>query len=360
MKYIDKNYSNRQIHLGLVARCEKNDKYGLLYGFREPPYDGVRKIHENKLLFFEKDPIFEITENKLVSYLSYDYNGFTPKVDYVYPVSTLIKNWEDNICHEDRLVNEGIPYFEYASGRNYCIYYPIINGNTCTVWRGLFGCGIYMNKEANIYEMYKEFVSINYSDWPTLEEVTNTIIRFKKQIDSINAFEIIDTFEIMKIGRYISRPGRDDHYFEDLCQSLPNNDKFLSYLLPTKQENIFFDNNAYRSDGYREGVLLLDEETKQAREKAKAEYSKEKHLAFLISDYFSEFLKEKERAEFLNNKIREEFDVDNASEIASQFNGKITDEFISLVNEYNESTVVGPLQLIKENEINLDDDETKK
>ena len=47
MKYIDKNYSNRQIHLGLVARCEKNDKYGLLYGFREPPYDGVRKIHEN-------------------------------------------------------------------------------------------------------------------------------------------------------------------------------------------------------------------------------------------------------------------------------------------------------------------------
>lgn len=44
------------------------------------------------------------------------------------------------------------------------------------MWRGLFGCGIYMNKEANIYEMYKELSSINYFGWPTLEEVTNTII----------------------------------------------------------------------------------------------------------------------------------------------------------------------------------------
>ena len=347
MEYVKKDYSNRRIHLGIIAHCNMSDKYGLLYGFREPPYDGVRKIHENKLLFFEKDPCLEITENTLVSYLSYDYNGFTPKVDYVYPVSTLIKNREDNICHEDRLVNEGIPYFKYSSGREYCIYYPIINGNTCTVWRGLFGCGIYMNKEANIYEMYKELCSINYSGWPTLEEVTNAIIKFKKQIDSINAFEIIDTFEIMKIGRYISRPGRDDHYSEDLFQSLPNDDKFLSYLLPTKQENIFFDNNAYRSDGYREGVLLLDEEAKQSRDNAKAKYSKEKHLAFLISDYFSENLKKKERAEFLNSKIRKEFDIDNACEIASQFNGKITDEFISMLNEYNKSTVMGPLELNK-------------
>ena len=70
-------------------------------------------------------------------------------------------------------------------------------------------------------------------------------------------------------------------------------------------------------------------------------------MAFLIRDYFSEVLKKKERAEFLNNKIRKEFDVDNASEIASQFNGIITDEFISMVNEYNESTVMGPLELNK-------------
>lgn len=355
MKYINKDYSNRQIHLGLVASCRKNNRFGLLYGFRKPPYNGKEELFENKLFYFEKDPLLEISENTLVSYLAYDYNGFTPKVDYVYPVSSLVKHKDergvyraDDVYHDDetwRLINEGIPYFDYEKGREYCIQYPIIDNNTCTMWRGLFGCGIYMKKEAVIYEMYNEITSINYTGWPSLEEVTNAVVEFKKQIDSINAFEIIDTFEIMKICRYISRPGRDDHYFEDLYQELPNDDKFLSFLLPTKQENIFFDDNAYRSDGYKDCVLLLKEETTQAREKAKADYSKEKHFAYLISDYFSEVLKKKERTEFLNEQIKGEFDIDNASEIVSHFNGEITDKFICLINEYNERTVIGPLEI---------------
>lgn len=353
MKYVNNDYSNRQIHLGLVASCNKDDRYGLLYGFRKPPYYGGEEIFENKLFYFEKDPNIEIARNTLVSYLSYDYDGFSPKVDYVYPLSTLVKHKDergirraDNVYHDDetwRLINEGIPYFDYEGGRNYCIYYPIINNGVCMVWRGLFGCGIYMKKEAVIYEMCNELISIDYG-WPTLEAVTNAIIEFKKHIDSINAFEIIDTFEIMKIGRYISRPGRDDHYFEDLYQSLPNDDKFLSYLLPTKQENIFYDDNAYPSDGYRTGVLLMTEEAMQAREKAKAEYSKEKHLAYLISDFFSNVMENKERAELLKKRIMEEFDVDKASEVASRFNGKITDDFMAMINKYNESTVIGPLE----------------
>lgn len=353
MKYVNKDYSNRQIHLGLVASCNKDDKCGLLYGFRKPPYYGGEEIFENKLFYFEKDPNIEIARNTLVSYLSYDYDGFTPKVDYVYPISSLVIHNDkrgteraDGVYHDDetwRLINEGILYFDYEPSREYCIHYPIISDNVCTIWRGLFGCGIYMKKEAVIYEMYKELSTI-HDGWPTLETVTNVIVEFKKQIDSINAFEIIDTFEIMKIGRYISRPGRDDHYFVDLYQSLPNDDKFLSYLLPSKQENIFYDDNAYPSDGYRTGVLLMTEETMQAREKAKAEYSKEKHLAYLISDFFSNVTKTNERAEFLKKQIMKEFDVDRASEVASRFNGKMTDDFIALINKYNESTVIGPLE----------------
>ena len=89
----------------------------------------------------------------------------------------------------------------------------------------------------------------------------------------------------------------------------------------------------------------MKEETTQAREKAKADYSKEKHFAYLISDYFSEVLKKKERTEFLNEQIKGEFDIDNASEIVSHFNGEITDKFICLINEYNERTVIGPLEI---------------
>ena len=354
MRYVNKDYSNRRIHLGLISSCRKGDKYGLLYGIRQPPYNGRKQLYENKIFYFKKDPEIEISENTLVSYLSYDYNGFVPYVDYVYPISSLVVHNDkrgthraDGVYHDDetwKLINEGTPYFDYEPSRQYCIHYPIIRDNMCIMWRGLFGCGIYMEKEAVIYEMYRELSSIKYNDWPALDEIAQAITKFKEQVDSINALEIIDTFEIMKICRYVSRPGRDDYYFEDLYQCLPNDDKFLSQLLPTKQENVFFDGDAYRSDGYKDDVVLLKKETMQAREKAKAEYSKEKHLAFLVGDFFSTAMENKDRSERLKNRINKEFDVDKASKITSKFKGTIKDDLIILINEYNDSTVIGPLK----------------
>jgi len=342
MKYIDNSRNNRQIHIGLVAYCEKDAKYGLLYG-------------ENKLLYFEKDTNLVIENNTLVSYLSFDHNVSIPKVDYVYPLTQLVQHNDkrssrraDNIYHDDetwRLINEGIPFVDFESGRHCYVYYPIINDDICTVWHGLLGCGLYVHGEQFIYEMFNELNTINYTSWPTLEEVTNAIVEFKKHIDSINVFDIIDTFEIMKICNYISRPGRDDHYSEDLYQCLPNDDKYLSYLLPTKQKNIFFDDNAYRSDGYKDDVILLKEETINAREKAKAEYSKEKHLAYLIRNYFYDALKNKERTDLLKQKILDEFNINKASKITAQFNGNITEEFLALLNSYNKVTKVNPNEM---------------
>lgn len=342
MEYINKESSYRRVHLGLVASCKKGDLYGLLYGIRRIHWGG----RENKLVYFEKSPELEITKNTLVSYLSYDYNEFnefSPKVEYVYPITSWIIHTDkrgtyrdDNVYHDDetwRLINEGIPYFDYDK-RISCIHYPIIKDNVCTIYRGLFG---YMDKEAVIYEMYNELISINYGEWPTLEEIANTITTFKEQIDSINAFEIIDKFEIKKICFYHTRIGKDDHYWEDLEQKLPHDDKFLQFLLPTKREEVFFDDNAYPSDGYKNEKIFMKEETMEAIKKAKVYYSKEKHLAFLINDYFSDAIKKKNRAEVLKKEIEEEFDIINAKKIASLFKGNITDDFITLINDYNKS-----------------------
>lgn len=338
MKYINKvlKYDSRRIHLGLVISCKNGEHHGLLYG-------------EKKYLYFEKNTDVEIPQNTIVSYLSYDYKEKNPKVDFVYPLSTLVKIKDrrgsvraDGVYHDDetwRLINEGIPYVDFESGRNCCIYYPIINDNTCTIWTGLLGCGIYVKGEWLIFEMFNELSSIKYTGWPTIEDVTNAVIKFKEEIDSINAFDIIDTFKITKKCRYISRPGKDDTYSEDLYQCLPNGDKYFSYLLPTKQENVFFDGNAYRSDGYKDEDILMKEETIQAREKAKLEYSKEKHFAFLINDFYSTYVENTERAELLKSQIYEEFDVDNTSEIVSQFTGQITEDFVNTIIEYNENKI---------------------
>ena len=47
-------------------------------------------------------------------------------------------------------------------------------------------------------------------------------------------------------------------------------------------------------------------------------------------------MEKKERTELLKNQIMKEFDVVKASEITSKFKGEITDDFIALINEYNE------------------------
>ena len=160
-------------------------------------------------MFFEKDTSLELLENTLVSYLSFDYNGFTPNVDYVFPLSSLVVHRDtrgtqraDNVYHDDetwRLINEGKPYVDFESGRNCVIYYPIIQDDTCTIWEGLLGNGIYVSKHTEwlIFEMYNELIQIDYKGWPTITEVAYAICRFKKQIEAINAYEEIDRYQII-------------------------------------------------------------------------------------------------------------------------------------------------------------------
>lgn len=375
MKYIDENYKNpnRRIHIGFIHRCNKGEKFGLLYGFRQQLersrdfYNSV--LLENKIFYFEKVTDLYIAQDSLVTYLSYDYNGFTPKVEYVYPVSSLIINDDkrgtmraDGTNHDDdtwKLINEGLPYIDYQRCRSYVVYYPLIKGDYCSIYKGLWGVGIYMNKEAEIFEMYHELCTINYKGWPTLEEATDAIKKISHHIDSIDISRIIDTYEIKKKCVYVQNVGKDyDSYFIDKVQKLNSNDEYLLYLLPNKIERIEYDDEACPRSNYFIGDIFLEEETLQAILKAKSEYTKEKHLAYLISEYFYEILQKKERTEELYKLIKNEFDLDNASKVASNFYGEITDDFINIINQYNESTLKGELFFHSPNsKINI---ETKK
>lgn len=332
MQYITKNFSNRQIRLGLVASCKKGNKYGILYGYYVP------------LVFFEKETSFEIPELTLASYLPCE-DSRCPKGEYVFPVNSLVihkdvrsQKREDGVFHDDetwRLITEGVPYFDYACQLNYCIYYPIIENDVCTIWQGSYSCTEYVNKEVEIYEMYRELSSINYSGWPSLEDITNTIKEYNTYIDSINAHDIIDTFEITRHGIHHNIPGKDDYYTDEIFYYLPNDDIYISQLLPTKRIDLLGNYDALPREGFRSGTFLLMDETMQARKKAKSEYSKEKHLACLISNYFLENIKKRERAEYLKKEIESEYDVENLSKIVAQFKDEISDEFIALINEYS-------------------------
>ena len=103
---------------------------------------------------------------------------------------------------------------------------------------------------------------------------------------------------------------------------------------------VFYDDNAYPNDGYENSSTILEKETKEARQKAKAEYSKEKHLAFLISDYFENVMRDLNRVKEIKKRIEDKYDVENAKKIIYEFKGEITEHIIESINQYNNSTIV--------------------
>ena len=352
MKYLTNLWqSNRSVHIGLVAKCEKFDDYGLLFGFRKAPYgDSKQKAIEHKIFYFEKDVNFKIERNTLVTYLSFDYNSFSPKAERVYPLAELISHHdnggilrEDGRYHDDvtwRLINEEKPFIDYYN-RDCIVYYPTVENDICFIWEGLWGGGMYWNIEGYIYKMWNEILKTNckgWTSWPSLEETTEKISEIKHYIDSINANDIIDTYEILRKEWYQSRQGKDDDFFHiDIISNLQSNDKYFQYLLPLEKDEDYIEVPPGESYKYKDGIYFLEEETISARNRAKLEYSKENHLAYLIDDYFSDVNDKQLSVTRLYKDIYYQFDIENADQVLSKFRGRIDDiRFRSLLNKYNE------------------------
>lgn len=352
MKYLTNLWqSNRSVHIGLVAKCEINDNYGLIFGFRKAPYgDSKQKATEHKIFYFEKDVNFKIERNTLVTYLSFDYNPYSPKAERVYPLAELISHHdsggiirEDGRYHDDetwKLINEEKPFIDYYD-RDCIIYYPTIEDDICYIWEGLWGVGMYWNIEGYIYKMWNEILKTNckgWTSWPSLEETTEKISEIKHYIDSINANDIIDTYEILRKEWYQSRQGKDDDFFHiDIISNLQSSDKYFQYLLPLEKDEDYIEVPPGEGYKYKNGVYFLEEETKAAKDKARLEYSKEKHLAYLIRDFFCEANEQELYLTRLYKDIYYQFDVENANEVLDKFRGKIDNiRFRILLDKYNE------------------------
>ena len=349
MEYITNLWrSNRRVHIGMIAKCEINDNYGLIFGFRKAPYgDSKQKATEHKIFYFEKDVDFKIEKNTLVSYLSYDYNKFSPKAERVYPIEELISHHdsggilrEDGDYHDDetwKLINEEKPFIDYYD-RDCIIYYPTIEDDICYIWEGLWGVGMYWNIEGYIYKMYDTIKNINYKGWPSLKETNEKISELKNYIDSVNANDIIDTYEVRKIEWHQSRPRKDyDYFITDIISSIDSDDKYFHFLLPLVNDRGFIEFPPGDIYKYKNGDYILEEETNTAKDEARLEYSKENHLAYLIRDYFGEANEKELYLTRLYKDIYYQFDVEKANEVLDKFRGKIDNiRFRILLDKYNE------------------------
>ena len=189
--------------------------------------------------------------------------------------------------------------------------------------------------------MWNEILKTNckgWTSWPSLEETTEKISEIKHYIDSINANDIIDTYEILRKEWYQSRQGKDDDFFHiDIISNLQSNDKYFQYLLPLEKDEDYIEVPPGEGYKYKNGVYFLEEETKAAKDKARLEYSKEKHLAYLIRDFFCEANEQELYLTRLYKDIYYQFDVEKANVVLDKFRGRIDDvRFRILLDKYNE------------------------
>ena len=342
--------SNRSVHLGMIAKCNYNEKYGLLLGFRKPPHvpgQETREV-EHKIFYFEKELKFVIKENTLVSYLSYDYDNFSAKAENVLPLTDLIihhdrrtKFREDRVLHDDEawnLINEAKPFIDYSINDRECVvYYPIIEDDICYLYDGLWGIGLYWDKEAYIYKMFTDIRETHYAGWPSFEQTIVIINEIRNYVESINAEEIINTYTIERHEEYFTRPGKDYNFYDIYRVSiLRTEDKYLQFLLPSKGELIEHD-EVTSLHGYRIGVFPLKEEAEAAQEKAKSIYSKQNHFAYLLRDFFMSEKEKELTVKTLNMEIPYKFDIVNAEKVINRFQGTIDDQhFVRLLDDYNQ------------------------
>lgn len=333
----------------MIAKCNYNKNYGLLLGFRKAPHVPYQTTKiEHKIFYFEKDPGLVFKENTLVSYLSYDYDDFSAKAEIVIPLTDLIvhhdrrtKMREDRALHDDetwRLINEAKPYIDYSSVARDCIaYYPIIEGDSCYLYKGLWGIGLYWDVQGDIYKMFNDIRETHFDGWPSLEQTIVKINELKACVESINSNEIINTYTITRTETFFTRPGKDfDYVVIAKHYNLQTDDKYLQFLLPSKLE-VIEQLEVTSFHGYSQGDYPLIEETERARDKAKAIYSKDNHLAYLIRDYFLNAREKELTVNALNKEIYYKFDIDNAEKVVNQFRGTIDDQlFLRLLDEYNQ------------------------
>lgn len=291
-----KSKLSNSLKLGIIRHCNNGFTIGVIQ-----TWDSTQIY---RFYIFNKATDYVLSPNTLVVFSTHNQEK---QVNYVTPLDSL------KVCHDWKtsLRDNGfyysdpvwknmlarVPFVDYEQDRLITIYIPEDNSNKMPfpiIQSTLSGL------DKHIFELYMEIKRIEDFDLNYIN-LSKFISEKQKYIDSLSIPEIVSQFKAMRIERLERRLGRDDHYYVDYFQTLPFEDSYLRFLLPTKTENISFDNNWTSSDEDNSGVYLLENETKKLQEEALKRYSKIKHLSFLIDEkYRSHFEGEIKKTKILD------------------------------------------------------------
>lgn len=288
-----------QLTLGIIRFCAENFTLGVIQSWD--------KYSQYRLFTFNKDRKLELSENTLVAFVKSSQNKF---VNHVIPIDNFIRTsnfkgfdkrynghlYSDEVWENIISCNPIISLSEYLI----MICIPVYNkddNSISIIENSLSGIDKYI---FNLHEQLIKIPNINLD----YEDLAKFISEKTKYINKLNIKKIVSKYTVIQITTFLQRPGKDDQYYVDKSYNLPHKDPYLSYLLPTKVENVFADDNCSSSTYEdKDSKILLVDETKRLQEQALTRYSKKDHIAFLINKYYNDFYANKIRKINLQNQI---------------------------------------------------------
>lgn len=339
--------SNRRFHIGVICRCISGENIGIIHGVKRHPYNGVKEIYEQKYFYFRKDINYELPLHSIVFYCSWDYDDFDAEAEYVSPYESIRMKVDTRSTyrpynsfhgggayHNDECWNHIISGIPYMDVNPYCLVYPVIEEER-------FGEGQYCYLITTVFSSLEEYfirccVEIESCKYDYQEHNYDNLSAFiEKTVSYINNLDIdniISEYSIVREESLCRRPGKDDHYFIYKSSYLNSEDEYLKSLLPVKRDLIDYDLDwSSASDEDNSGIYYLQEETECVRNNAKAIYSKERHLAFLID----KFLKNKEENIQKMNELLKSIHNFLIPEEAVDFSTCESKCYIDLIEKFN-------------------------
>lgn len=295
--------SSERIKIGIICECDGGSEFGWLYSFYGYSTILGEKPYSAKLFYsFKKSANHSLKKGTIVAFISLnDILGYAVNVMEIKELPFLYaESNEDEIQYRKKNV---LPYWEihYQWRFDYCcLFFPYKKNKSQPAelqYKILYG------KEL---EIFKLLYALNESSFKplSLNAITNHIQEIKDYISGFSLENILETYICGESGYFQCRPGRDDSYNTTVYKTIESNDEYIKSIIPLGKES---DSTACVGRGIDDEDYdkINVAETETGKQIARAEYTKEKHIAFLVNAFFEKYYSEKLKYEDLISDLKE-------------------------------------------------------
>lgn len=300
-----------ELHVGLTIQCRENDIFGVVLGCVNSEDMRRKSAYGNPVLYyFSKDAKKTIPSLTPVSFFtrkSQEYEAFDVMSLYSYKVcdrdgTTTLRS--DGYYYTDsvwKAINSRDYYIAHSYHGENTLYVPILQMSSrlryfrgeriCTILpsdlKSTIVCfDVLMNAEENsLVNCFFQLLEQGSVAYPSVEEVAQKLKEISDKVEAFDIVGVLDTYEVGSNGYYLCRPGRDDHFHMLRYWRLGKGDAYVKSLLPIKEETDYYSCNGRGADEQDYQMVDIDA-TNKYKSKALSMYSKEMHIAYLLTDFF--------------------------------------------------------------------------